>query len=150
MSHLNANAPYGVSPAMKGDVAGYGMAGHGMGGFGAPVAGGYGMPMGGYPGHVAVAPAVVHPTNQQVVNSYSTVIVPHIHPTHTQYANHQMIQNQHHFPQSCSQQQCVQQSNVNCAGNVMPMNTAAPMNAPMNMVAPMNAPMNMASPAAKK
>ncbi len=63
-------------------------------------------------GPVTTTPPVVHPTKYCETHTCSTTIVPHIHPTHTKFVNHQMIQNQHFFPQTQSFGQTVQQTNV--------------------------------------
>ncbi|MGL4523691.1 MAG: CotD family spore coat protein [Bacilli bacterium] len=109
----NANMPYpNVGPSMKGDM---GDKGHAYGVQQMPMMGGHQhccQPQ------VCYAPPVVHPTCHQVVNTYSTVIVPHIHSQHTTVVNHKMIQNQHHFEQSTSQQQTMQQTDVSCGGGM--------------------------------
>jgi spore coat protein D len=56
-----------------------------------------------------VMPAVVHPTKCCVNHTFSTTVVPHIHPTHTTNVHHNMIQHKHFFPQT--------QSNVNQVSN---------------------------------
>ncbi|WP_416826700.1 CotD family spore coat protein [Ectobacillus polymachus] len=63
-------------------------------------------------GPVMTTPPVVHPTKHCVTNTFSTTVVPHIHPTHSTLINHQMIQNQHYFPQTQSAYNTVQQTNV--------------------------------------
>lgn len=62
-------------------------------------------------------PAVVHPTKQCVTNTFETVIVPHIHPTHTTNVNHVNYVNQHYFPQTFSNQQTQSVQNVTCGSN---------------------------------
>jgi spore coat protein D len=63
-------------------------------------------------GPVMTTPPVVHPAKYCETHTFSTTVVPHIHPTHTTLVNHQMIQNQHYFPQTNSAVNQVQQTNV--------------------------------------
>ncbi|PEE44032.1 CotD family spore coat protein [Bacillus pseudomycoides] len=53
-------------------------------------------------GPICTTPPVVHPTTQCVTNTFSTTVVPHIHPTHTTHVHHQQVKNQHFFPQTVS------------------------------------------------
>ncbi|PEA83212.1 CotD family spore coat protein [Bacillus pseudomycoides] len=53
-------------------------------------------------GPICTTPPVVHPTKQCVTNTFSTTVVPHIHPTHTTHVHHQQVKNQHFFPQTVS------------------------------------------------
>ncbi|MGI2730658.1 CotD family spore coat protein [Bacillus cytotoxicus] len=53
-------------------------------------------------GPICTVPPVVHPTKQCVTHTFSTTVVPHIHPTHTTHVHHQQIKNQHFFPQTHS------------------------------------------------
>ncbi|EMA6341924.1 CotD family spore coat protein [Bacillus cytotoxicus] len=53
-------------------------------------------------GPICTTPPVVHPTKQCVTHTFSTTVVPHIHPTHTTHVHHQQIKNQHFFPQTNS------------------------------------------------
>ncbi|SDZ04151.1 MULTISPECIES: CotD family spore coat protein [unclassified Bacillus (in: firmicutes)] len=53
-------------------------------------------------GPVCTTPPVIHPTKQCVTNTFSTTVVPHIHPTHTTHVHHQQVKNQHFFPQTFS------------------------------------------------
>lgn len=63
-------------------------------------------------GPVMTTPPVVHPTKFCETHTFSTTVVPHIHPTHSTLVNHQMVQNQHYFPQTQSAVNTVQQTNV--------------------------------------
>ncbi|MBJ8028639.1 spore coat protein [Bacillus cereus group sp. N21] len=51
---------------------------------------------------MCTTPPVVHPTKQCVTNTFSTTVVPHIHPTHTTHVHHQQVKSQHFFPQTVS------------------------------------------------
>ncbi|PDY01457.1 spore coat protein [Bacillus pseudomycoides] len=53
-------------------------------------------------GPICTTPPVVHPTKQCVTNTFSTTVVPHIHPTHTTHVHHQQVKSQHFFPQTVS------------------------------------------------
>ncbi|PFK47384.1 spore coat protein [Bacillus cereus] len=63
-------------------------------------------------GPICTTPPVVHPTKQCVTHTFSTTVVPHIHPTHTTHVHHQQVKNQHFFPQT--------NSNVNVVNPVDP------------------------------
>lgn len=63
-------------------------------------------------GPAFTAPPVVHPTKYCDTHTFSTTVVPHIHPTHNTLINHQMIQNQHYFPQTQSVLNTVSQTDV--------------------------------------
>lgn len=80
------------------------------------------------------APPVVHPTQQVVNHTFSTTVVPHIHPVHTTTVNHHMYQHKHYCPQtaSCAEEVCNQ--HINCCNPcapaaptaMMPMSNALP------------------------
>lgn len=74
-------------------------------------------------------PPVIHPTQECVNHTFSTTVVPHIHPVHTTTINHHMYQHKHYCPEtaSCAEECCNQ--HINCC------NTCAP--APMPPVMPM-------------
>lgn len=59
-------------------------------------------------------PPVIHPTQQIVNHTFSTTVVPHIHPVHTTTVNHHLFQHKHFCPQtaSCAEEVCNQQ--INC------------------------------------
>ncbi|PFO02456.1 spore coat protein CotD [Bacillus sp. AFS076308] len=82
-------------------------------------------------------PPVIHPTQQIVNHTFSTTVVPHIHPVHTTTVNHHMYQHKHYCPQtaSCAEECCNQ--HINCC------NPCAPAPAP---IAPIAAPMPNAVP----
>ncbi|MEH7549022.1 MULTISPECIES: CotD family spore coat protein [Bacillaceae] len=82
-------------------------------------------------------PPVIHPTQQIVNHTFSTTVVPHIHPVHTTTVNHHMYQHKHYCPQtaSCAEECCNQ--HIDCC------NTCAPAPAP---IAPIAAPMPNALP----
>ncbi|WP_459501487.1 CotD family spore coat protein [Bacillus sp. C1] len=63
-------------------------------------------------GPICTAPPVVHPTKQCVTHTFSTTVVPHIHPVHTTHVHHQQLKSQHYFPQT--------QSNVNVVDPIDP------------------------------
>ncbi|WP_053367533.1 CotD family spore coat protein [Bacillus sp. FJAT-27245] len=44
-----------------------------------------------------VLPAIVHPTQCCVTNSFENVIQPHVHPSHTTNVHHTNIEHTHHF-----------------------------------------------------
>ncbi|MBT2656351.1 spore coat protein CotD [Bacillus sp. ISL-18] len=75
-------------------------------------------------------PPVIHPTQQIVNHTFSTTVVPHIHPVHTTTVNHHMFQHKHYCPHtaSCAEECCNQ--HIDCC------NTCAPAAAPMP-IAPM-------------
>jgi len=75
-------------------------------------------------------PPVIHPTQQIVNHTFSTTVVPHIHPVHTTTVNHHMFQHKHYCPHtaSCAEECCNQ--HIDCC------NTCAPAAAPM-AIAPM-------------
>jgi spore coat protein D len=70
------------------------------------------------------APPVIHPTQQFVNHTFSTTVVPHIHPKHLTTINHHMFQHKHYCPTtaSCAEECCNQ--HIDCCGGGMP---AAPM-----------------------
>ncbi|WP_419956297.1 CotD family spore coat protein [Neobacillus niacini] len=74
------------------------------------------------------APPVIHPTQQFVNHTFSTTVVPHIHPKHITTINHHMFQHKHYCPTtaSCAEECCNQ--HINCCPGGMPQ---APMPAPM-------------------
>ncbi|MDQ0197559.1 CotD family spore coat protein [Neobacillus ginsengisoli] len=65
-------------------------------------------------------PPVIHPTNQFVNHTFSTTVVPHIHPTHVTTINHHMFQHKHYCTEtaSCAEEVCNQQ--INCCPPPMP------------------------------
>jgi spore coat protein D len=65
-----------------------------------------------------VLPAVVHPTKCCVNHTFSTTVVPHIHPSHTTNVNHQMYQHKHYFPHTESMVNEVSNQHFNCPGPV--------------------------------
>ena len=83
-------------------------------------------------------PPVIHPTKQLVNHTFSTTVVPHIHPVHTTTINHHMIQHKHYCPQTASAAQNCCHKHINCCGGGMPQ-TAPTMTAP-TMTAPAAAP----------
>ncbi|WP_042457732.1 CotD family spore coat protein [Neobacillus dielmonensis] len=81
-----------------------------------------------------VTPPVIHPTTNLVNHTFSTTIVPHIHPVHTTTVNHHLFQHKHYCPQtaSCAEDVCHQQ--INCCnpcapGMMMPQATMPAANA---------------------
>ncbi|MEH7482802.1 CotD family spore coat protein [Neobacillus drentensis] len=70
-------------------------------------------------------PPVIHPTQQIVNQTFSTTVVPHIHPVHTTTVNHHLYQHKHYCPQtaSCAEEVCNQQINCcnPCAPAAMPV-----------------------------
>jgi len=83
-------------------------------------------------------PPVIHPTQQIVNHTFSTTVVPHIHPVHTTTVNHHMFQHKHFCPQtaSCEEECCSQ--HINCCNPCAPA-PVAPIAAPMPNALP-NAP----------
>jgi len=65
-------------------------------------------------------PAVVHPTKCCVNHTFSTTVVPHIHPTQITNVNHQMIQHKHFFPVTQSAVNEVSNQQFNCGPGPMP------------------------------
>lgn len=59
-------------------------------------------------------PPVIHPTQNIVNHTFSTTVVPHIHPVHTTTVNHHLYQHKHYCPTtaSCAEDVCNQQ--INC------------------------------------
>jgi spore coat protein D len=70
------------------------------------------------------APPVIHPTKQIVNHTFSTTVVPHIHPTHTTTINHHMFQHKHYCPQTVSAAQDCCHQHINCCPGGMPAPTA--------------------------
>ncbi|WP_303046823.1 CotD family spore coat protein [Bacillus sp. MRMR6] len=72
------------------------------------------------------APPVIHPTKHLVNHTFSSTVVPHIHPTHTTTINHHTFQHKHYCPHSAStaQECCEQHIDCCCPGGPMPV--AAP------------------------
>jgi spore coat protein D len=70
-----------------------------------------------------VTPPVIHPTTNFVNHTFSTTVVPHIHPVHTTTINHHMFQHKHYCPEtaSCCEDVCNQHINCcnPCAGGPM-------------------------------
>ncbi|MEY2192228.1 CotD family spore coat protein [Neobacillus sp. BF23-41] len=70
-------------------------------------------------------PPVIHPTQQIVNHTFSTTVVPHIHPVHSTTVNHHLYQHKHYCPQtaSCAEEVCNQQINCcnPCAPAAMPV-----------------------------
>ncbi|MEH7275801.1 CotD family spore coat protein [Neobacillus vireti] len=66
------------------------------------------------------APPVIHPTQQFVNHTFSTTVVPHIHPKHLTTINHHMFQHKHYCPTtaSCAEECCNQ--HIDCCGGGMP------------------------------
>jgi spore coat protein D len=66
------------------------------------------------------APPVIHPTQQFVNHTFSTTVVPHIHPKHITTINHHMFQHKHYCPTtaSCAEECCNQ--HINCCPGPMP------------------------------
>ncbi|MED1561803.1 spore coat protein CotH [Alkalihalobacillus alcalophilus ATCC 27647 = CGMCC 1.3604] len=54
-----------------------------------------------------VMPAVVHPTQQNIVQKTCEYIVPEVHPTHTTNVTNHVYKHVHSFPHTTSQQQTV-------------------------------------------
>ncbi|TWE06141.1 spore coat protein D [Neobacillus bataviensis] len=75
-------------------------------------------------------PPVIHPTQQIVNHTFSTTVVPHIHPVHTTTVNHHMYQHKHYCPQtaSCAEECCNQ--HIDCCNTCAPA-PIAPIAAPM-------------------
>ena len=59
-------------------------------------------------------PPVIHPTNQIVNHTFSTTVVPHIHPTHLTTINHHMFQHKHFCTESASCCDNVCSQHINC------------------------------------
>ena len=71
-------------------------------------------------GPTKMCPPIVHPTKCCVQHTFSTTVVPHIHPTHTTVVNHQMVQHKHFFPQTQSMANQVSNQQFNCGGGPRP------------------------------
>ncbi|MFP5107862.1 CotD family spore coat protein [Neobacillus sp. C211] len=72
-------------------------------------------------------PPVIHPTQQIVNHTFSTTVVPHIHPVHTTTVNHHLYQHKHYCPQtaSCAEEVCNQQ--INCCNPCAPSAVPVPL-----------------------
>jgi spore coat protein D len=92
-----------------------------------------------------VTPPVIHPTTNFVNHTFSTTVVPHIHPIHTTTINHHMFQHKHYCPQtaSCAEEVCNQQ--INCCNPCATGPAMAAPNALPNM--PFGGPMMGPGPA---
>ncbi|RLQ95145.1 CotD family spore coat protein [Falsibacillus albus] len=91
-----------------------------------------------------VLPAIVHPTKCCVNHTYSTVEVPHIHPTHTTTVNHTMFQHKHYFPQTQSAVSDVSNQQFNCGPGAAPTGPMGPQmggGQPMGPMGPQMGPM---------
>jgi spore coat protein D len=71
-------------------------------------------------------PPVIHPTQNIVNHTFSTTVVPHIHPTHLTTVNHHMYQHKHYCTEtaSCAEEVCNQQ--INCCPPPLPCGPCAP------------------------
>ncbi|MCD4839120.1 spore coat protein [Neobacillus sedimentimangrovi] len=67
------------------------------------------------------APPVIHPTKHFVNHTFSTTVVPHIHPVHTTTVNHHLFQHKHYCPHttSCAQDVCNQ--HLDCCNQCPPI-----------------------------
>ncbi|WP_144559029.1 spore coat protein [Shouchella miscanthi] len=90
-------------------------------------------------------PAVVHPTQHNVVESTQEYIVPEIHPSHTTHVKNHVYKHIHHYPHTDSvqenvmnEQYCEKPMMNNMPSNVSPANMKPNNMAPMNNVAPTN------------
>lgn len=63
-----------------------------------------------------VTPPIIHPTVNNVNHTFSTTVVPHIHPFHTTTVNHHMFQHKHFctHTESCCNECCNQ--HFDCCG----------------------------------
>ncbi|MED1468005.1 CotD family spore coat protein [Bacillus salipaludis] len=61
-----------------------------------------------------VTPPVIHPTTNIVNHTFSSTVVPHIHPVHTTTVNHHMYQHKHYCPESASCCEEVCNQHINC------------------------------------
>ncbi|WP_082692963.1 CotD family spore coat protein [Bacillus sp. FJAT-29814] len=66
------------------------------------------------------APPVIHPTQEFVNHTFSTTVVPHIHPVHTTTVNHHLFEHKHYCPHtaSCCDEVCNQ--HINCCNPCEP------------------------------
>ncbi|MBI0576091.1 spore coat protein CotD [Neobacillus cucumis] len=79
-----------------------------------------------------VTPPVIHPTTNIVNHTFSSTVVPHIHPVHTTTVNHHMYQHKHYCPQSASCCEEVCNQHINCCSPCGMPGAVGPMaNAPM-------------------
>lgn len=71
-----------------------------------------------------VTPPIIHPTTNIVNHTFSTTVVPHIHPVHTTTINHHLYQHKHYCPHtaSCAEEVCNEQ--INCCNPCAPGMTA--------------------------
>ncbi|WP_082799339.1 CotD family spore coat protein [Neobacillus niacini] len=80
------------------------------------------------------APPVIHPTQQFVNHTFSTTVVPHIHPKHITTINHHMFQHKHYCPTTASCCEVCSNQHIDCCcpggPTPMPAPIAAPMAAP--------------------
>jgi spore coat protein D len=83
-------------------------------------------------------PPVIHPTQQIVNHTFSTTVVPHIHPVHTTTINHHMFQHKHYCPQSAStaEECCNQHIDCCCPGGPTAVSPMAVGPAPSNNLPP--------------
>ncbi|MFB4211434.1 spore coat protein [Shouchella sp. JSM 1781072] len=99
-------------------------------------------------------PAVVHPTQHNVVESTQEYIVPEIHPSHTTHVKNHVYKHIHQYPHTDSvqehvmnEQYCEKPMNNNMPSNVSPSNMKPNNMAPMNNMKPNNtAPMSNMKP----
>ncbi|MDP7978399.1 CotD family spore coat protein [Bacillus sp. WLY-B-L8] len=57
---------------------------------------------------ISTTPPIVHPTKCCETHTFSKTVVPHIHPTHMKHVHHQVVQEQHYFPQTNSNVNVIQ------------------------------------------
>lgn len=57
---------------------------------------------------------IVHPPKCCQQHCCETTIVPHIHPSHTQFVNHHLFQHHHYFPHTESVENTIQHQHFNC------------------------------------
>jgi spore coat protein D len=77
-----------------------------------------------------VTPPVIHPTTNFVNHTFSTTVVPHIHPVHTTTINHHMFQHKHYCPSTASCCEDVCNQHINCCNPCAPGAPVAPLLAP--------------------
>jgi spore coat protein D len=90
-----------------------------------------------------VTPPIIHPTTNIVNNTFSSTVVPHIHPIHATTINHHMYQHKHYCTEtaSCCEQPCHQ--HIDCCPGPMPFGPgfgAGPMMGPGYGAGPMMGP----------
>lgn len=100
----------------------------------------YGNPCGPYgPCAPNVAPPIVHPPKHCYMNTFSSTLVPHIHPMQTTIVNHHTMKHAHLFPQSTNFAKTCNNVNLGPVAGIAPFyGGATPYSQPMMPTMPVS------------